>query len=228
MALAISKKIPAPLLSQDNGILSAMNDVKFAEIIGTMIMTGKVPMTNPIMIPAAVCALPDIALAASAEDSVMQGKNTVTNPMTKRRARIFRSRPVRRDKLAATRPRVCGAHTISLLTINDKACMARIAANSSDKPIPVFGRSPLSASPADPIKAPIAEPISVYEITRPKLYNRRLAHRSRRLVPVCVNRPHTKGPHMAAQCHDMMKLNQAIDSMVAASTTSTECRRCSK
>jgi hypothetical protein len=228
MPLANNKKLPAPRRSHDKGALAATMVAKFCEITGSKIITGKVPITKPAMIKAPVAALPDIALAARAEDKVMHGKKTVANPNAKFLACTLRSRWPRCEIFAASRLITFGAKTNSRLSSNESPWAPRIVANVSESTIPALGRNSVNDSPRDPIIDPTAAPIKAYDITRPKLYRITPIQISRRPVPALENPPQTSGPHIAAQCHDITKLNHTIDKIVAAFTTSTECSRCQK
>ena len=228
MPLANSKKPPAPRRSQDKGIFAARSEAKFCDSTGSRIIIGNVPTTKPVMINALVVAFPDMAPAARAADNVMHGKKTVASPTAKFLTRTLTIRCPRCERFAARRLIAFGAKTNSRLSSNKIPWAPRIVANVNESAIPALGRKSVNDSARDPIIDPIAAPTKAYEMTLHKLYRSTPIQISRRLVPVFENPPQTSGPHIAAQCHDITKLNHTIDNIVAAFTTSTECSRCSK
>jgi len=225
MALATSNKTPPARLARDRDIrLDKYPDI-FAESTGAITITGRVPATNPTITRLPRTASPVMAAAASADDSVMHGKKTAIAPSPNSRTGSLKFLFMTFANPAAKRPRAAGIHVNSRPAIKKHPCSARITANTIASVTPINGKNSLAASASDPTNAPTTAPIMAYDKTRPKLYS--ATDRQSFALPG-ASRAQTNGPHMAAQCHDIKKLNHAIDIMVAASKASIVWSRCSK
>lgn len=224
MPLAKSNKTPPARLAMDKDIrLEKYPDI-VAESAGAITITGRVPATKPSITKAPRSASPVIAAAARADDSVMHGKNTVITPSPNSRTGSLKFRLMNRASRDAKRPSVAGIQTTSRPAIKKHPCNASIIAKTTASVTPNAGRTSFTASAALPTTAPMTAPANAYDKTRPELYSTTERHS---LGLPGTSRAQTNGPHMAAQCHDIKKLNHAIDTMVATSKASIVWSRCS-
>ena len=223
MPLTTSNKAPAIRRSILIGSFAARLEVKLSAISGNNAITGTVPTAKPNMTKDPITTSALIAAAANADASVIHGSATVTNP----NAKVLVAPSKRLDQaeaLAARRVRERGAQVNSRLVKRKKPCNATMTPKKTANTLPAYG----TYSPTFSDTAATRAPISEYEMTRPILYNATCNQSCFRLILTCAKRAHAKGPHIAAQCHDITKLNQTIETTVATSTVSTVCSRCSK
>lgn len=223
MPLTMSKKTPANRLRRLSGSFVAKFEAKLSATSGNATITGIVPKTNPSITSAPVSASALIAAAASADVNVMQGSKAVTTPNPNMRRRPFRD-PDQCAKRAVIALTQRGAHAHSRLRTNKHPWIATITANDMDKATPARGTQSLTVSETAATNAPKA----VYEKILPALYRTTSWNTDLPAALTCAKRAQTSGPHIAAQCQDITKLNQTMDKMVAASIASTACKRCSK
>lgn len=223
MALTTIRKKPAIRRSHFIDIRPANAFVKKSAVSGSANITGNVPNAKPNMTrpPAKISSV--MAAAARADESVIQGSKTVNNPKTKDPENPPNPLAIS-PSLRVIRTRTLGAQEISRPIISKIPFKAIPAARATVKTRPING----SASETDSANAATTNPRRTYDRTRPELYKTRYKADCESFEFFRENLAQANGPHIPAQCHDIRKLNHAIDMTTVASITSTEWSKCSK